>query len=33
MTQLNEVISGEFTGPYDVDAATQGFLDAVPSSN
>jgi glucose/mannose transport system substrate-binding protein len=29
MTQLNEVISSEFTGPYNVDAATQGFLDAV----
>jgi len=29
MTQLNEVISGEFTGPYNVDAATTGFLDAV----
>ncbi|MFB6256288.1 MAG: ABC transporter substrate-binding protein [Haloplanus sp.] len=29
MTQLNEVISAEFTGPYNVDAATQGFLDAV----
>ena len=28
-TQLNEVISSEFTGPYNVDAATQGFLDAV----
>jgi glucose/mannose transport system substrate-binding protein len=32
MTQLNEVISSQFTGPYNVDAATQGFLDAVPSS-
>ncbi|ELZ98067.1 extracellular solute-binding protein family 1 [Haloferax mucosum ATCC BAA-1512] len=31
MTQLNEVISTEFTGPYNVDAATQGFLDAVPN--
>ncbi|GAA0287112.1 ABC transporter substrate-binding protein [Halobacterium noricense] len=29
MSQLNEVISSEFTGPYNVDAATQGFLDAV----
>ena len=29
MTQLNEVVSSEFTGPYNVDAATQGFLDAV----
>lgn len=29
MTQLNEVISSEFTGPYNVDAATTGFLDAV----
>ncbi|MFC7323713.1 ABC transporter substrate-binding protein [Halorubrum rutilum] len=29
MTALNEVISSEFTGPYNVDAATQGFLDAV----
>ena len=29
MTALNEVIYSEFTGPYNVDAATQGFLDAV----
>jgi glucose/mannose transport system substrate-binding protein len=29
MTALNGVISSEFTGPYNVDAATQGFLDAV----
>jgi len=29
MTALNEVISSEFTGPYNVDAATTGFLDAV----
>ncbi|WP_435096553.1 ABC transporter substrate-binding protein [Halorubrum sp. N11] len=29
MTALNDVISSDFTGPYDVDAATQGFLDAV----
>jgi glucose/mannose transport system substrate-binding protein len=29
MTALNDVISSEFTGPYNVDAATQGFLDAV----
>ncbi len=29
MTQLNEVISSEFTGPYNVDAVTSGFLDAV----
>nr|WP_247414236.1 ABC transporter substrate-binding protein [Halomarina salina] len=29
MTELNEVISSEFTGPYNVDAATQGFLNAV----
>ncbi|MDX1748131.1 MAG: ABC transporter substrate-binding protein, partial [Halobacteriales archaeon] len=29
MTALNEVISSEFTGPYNVDAATQGFLEAV----
>ncbi|WP_280585036.1 ABC transporter substrate-binding protein [Halorubrum sp. Boch-26] len=28
-TALNEVISSEFTGPYNVDAATEGFLDAV----
>ena len=28
MTALNEVISTEFTGPYNVDAATAGFLDA-----
>jgi len=29
MTSLNDVISSEFSGPYDVDAATQGFVDAV----
>ncbi|WP_082222505.1 ABC transporter substrate-binding protein [Halorubrum halophilum] len=29
MTALNEVISSNFTGPYNVDDATQGFLDAV----
>ncbi|WP_049911489.1 extracellular solute-binding protein [Halorubrum lipolyticum] len=29
MTALNDVISSEFTGPYNVDAATEGFLDAV----
>ncbi|GAA0725782.1 glucose/mannose transport system substrate-binding protein [Halorubrum trapanicum] len=29
MTALNDVISSEFTGPYNVDAATTGFLDAV----
>jgi len=29
MTALNDVISSEFTGPYNVDAATQGFLNAV----
>ena len=29
MTALNDVISSEFTGPYNVDAATQGFIDAV----
>jgi glucose/mannose transport system substrate-binding protein len=29
MTALNEVISSEFTGPYNVDAATSGFMDAV----
>jgi glucose/mannose transport system substrate-binding protein len=29
MTALNEVVSSEFTGPYNVDAATQGFMDAV----
>ncbi|WP_244629402.1 ABC transporter substrate-binding protein [Halorubrum sp. PV6] len=29
MTALNEVISSEFTGPYNVGAATQGFLDAM----
>ncbi|QZX98938.1 ABC transporter substrate-binding protein [Halobaculum rubrum] len=26
---LNDVISSEFSGPYNVDAATQGFVDAV----
>lgn len=29
MVALNNVISDTFTGPYDVDAATSGFLDAV----
>jgi glucose/mannose transport system substrate-binding protein len=29
MTALNEVISSEFSGPYNVDGATQGFVDAV----
>ncbi|MGM0447898.1 MAG: ABC transporter substrate-binding protein [Methanobacteriota archaeon] len=29
MTELNDIISSEFTGPYNVDAATEGFLDAV----
>ena len=29
MTSLNEVISSEFSGPYNVDAATSGFVDAV----
>ncbi|WP_096394400.1 ABC transporter substrate-binding protein [Halorubrum trapanicum] len=29
MTALNEVISSEFSRPYNVDAATQGFVDAV----
>jgi len=30
MTALNDVISSEFTGPYNVDAATRrGFLNAV----
>ncbi|PSQ13122.1 ABC transporter substrate-binding protein [Halobacteriales archaeon QS_5_70_15] len=29
MTALNEVVSSEFTGPYNVDAATTGFMDAV----
>lgn len=29
MTSLNDVISQDFTGPYNVDAATSGFLDAV----
>jgi len=29
MTALNEVISSEFTGPYNVDAATAGFIDAI----
>ena len=33
MTKLNDVISSQFTGPYNVDAATKGFLDAVPSSS
>jgi glucose/mannose transport system substrate-binding protein len=31
-TALNEVVSSEFTGPYDIEAATQGFIDAVSSS-
>lgn len=29
MTALNDVIGNHFTGPYDVDAATEGFLNAV----
>jgi len=29
MSALNDVIGNQFTGPYNVDAATQGFLDAV----
>jgi glucose/mannose transport system substrate-binding protein len=29
MTSLNEVISSEFTGPYNVDAAASGFIDAI----
>lgn len=29
MSSLNDVISNQFTGPYNVDAATTGFLDAV----
>ena len=29
MTALNDVISSEFTGPYNVDAATSGFMDAI----
>ncbi|NHN48525.1 carbohydrate ABC transporter substrate-binding protein [Halostella sp. JP-L12] len=29
MTSLKEVITSEFTGPYNVDAATQGMLDVV----
>lgn len=29
MTALNDVVSSEFSGPYNVDAATQGFVDAV----
>jgi len=29
MTSLNDVVTSEFTGPYNVDAATQGFVDAV----
>ncbi|QWC18799.1 ABC transporter substrate-binding protein [Halorubrum sp. 2020YC2] len=29
MTTLNDVVSSEFSGPYDVDAATEGFVDAV----
>nr|WP_233740894.1 ABC transporter substrate-binding protein [Halobaculum saliterrae] len=28
-SSLNDVISSEFSGPYNVDAATQGFVDAV----
>ena len=28
-TALNDVISSEFSGPYNVDAATDGFVDAV----
>jgi len=28
-TTLNDVISSEFSGPYDVEAATDGFVDAV----
>ena len=28
-TELNDVISSEFSGPYNVDAATEGFVDAV----
>jgi glucose/mannose transport system substrate-binding protein len=29
MSALNTVISNQFTGPYNVDQATQGFLEAV----
>lgn len=29
MSALNDVISSSFTGPYEVDAATSGFLDAL----
>ena len=29
MTALNDVISSEFTGPYNVEAATDGFVNAV----
>ena len=29
MTSLNDVISSEFSGPYNVEAATDGFVDAV----
>jgi len=29
MTALNDVVSSEFSGPYNVDAATEGFVDAV----
>jgi glucose/mannose transport system substrate-binding protein len=29
MTALNDVISSEFTGPYNVDGATSGFMDAI----
>ena len=29
MSALNDVISAEFTGPYNVDAATAGFLESI----
>jgi glucose/mannose transport system substrate-binding protein len=29
MSALNDAISNHFTGPYDSEAAAQGFIDAV----
>jgi len=29
MTALNDVVSSEFTGPFNVDAATSGFMNAI----
>jgi len=29
VTALNRVVANTFMGPYDVDAATSGFLDVV----